>query len=149
MDILLKMKDLQRKIEQVSINIPNNHFNRHLSLDCQSCNDEKISSKFYTNEYEPELFKNASISSKSPIKETKRHSVVDKNKRLLSPFSDRKSTLFEFPSNSNSLLKSDQKTDNRQLFDRIRTIELNLESLQKKMEILIELSTRNAIIESR
>jgi len=31
MDILLKMKDLQRKIEQVSINIPNNHFSRHLS----------------------------------------------------------------------------------------------------------------------
>ena len=149
MDILLKMKDLQRKIEQVSINIPNNHFSRHLSLDCQSCYDEKISSKFYS-EHESEVFKNSSISSRSPTsKETKRHSVVDKNKRLLSPFSDRRSTLFEFPSNSNSLLKSDQKTDNRQLFDRIRTIEMNLESLQKKMEILIELSTRNAIIESR
>ena len=147
MDILLKMKDLQRKIEQVSINIPSNHFHRHPSLDCQSCYDERLSSKFNTNENESEMIKNPSIRSKSP-NSSKRQSVVDRKKRLLSPFSDRKSTLFEFPSNSSPHFRPDQKTDQRHLSDRMSTVEMNMESLQKKMDILIELSTRNAITES-
>jgi len=137
------MEDLQKKIEQITI--PNNNFYRNISQDCQSY-EEKLSFKLNSNENDSHGHNNQNLRSKSP-NSSEKLSMVDRKKRVLSPSHDRKQNVFDFSSKVYSDSKPDQKPDQRNLFDRINIIETNMNSLQKKIDILIEMSTKNATSE--
>ena len=165
MDILLKMKDLQRKIEQVAAYIPNSTVHRHINnLDCSinrhssnSCNNlqednnsevdapaaNTHNTSFIRTPYNKLVFQNFS---------KKLHYVNDCNleqlqsKRVIQIKKDssdfKRQSRAQFPS-SNSLAPPEKSTHEPtpQLQDRITKIEENFESLQKKLDILINLST--------
>ena len=126
MDILLKMKDLQRKIEQIAICIPQGNMPSYNENDSWNCHSSNItvtspSSKLEFHDFN-KTFENLNDYNQDP----------DNREKLRKPASFYKSTSTAYlaPASSNE--------SQQQLTDRIKRIEINLGSLSKKLDVLIK-----------
>ena len=137
MDILLKMKDLQRKIENVAAALP--HMTRMSYSNLDYLNHRQASDQSSLNHNLDESLHEVDIMNMNSLHKLNRRNFHDTSYENLQ--SKRITQIKNLDKRKSSVSSSEKnETETSVLNERISNLETNLENLVNKLDILIDLS---------